>query len=77
MLTIRIEETPRSHRVVEASSYRVVAIPGEGVDLIVTHPSGSDTIRIGLEQTAYVMNEAGYTVDTVRPRNIRHLQRQG
>lgn len=66
--TIRVQRAGR-HDVYACARYAVSGGAVRGtcrVELIGT-PEGDQTINIGEDESAYVMNESGRTVDTIRP----------
>jgi hypothetical protein len=68
MFTVRIEHgPPGARRVVTCAAYEVTVI-GEGVRLELEKPDEETVaVEIGSRGCAYVMNDAGVTIDVIRP----------
>lgn len=67
MFTVRIEHgPPGSRRVVTCTAYEVTVV-GNGVRLCLERSEDELEVDISPKGCAYVMNDAGVTIDVIRP----------
>ena len=68
MYSIRIQR-PAGHTMIQCTRYSVTQgdTPGTCKVQLLGAPDGDTTVDIGRDDTAFVMNDRGHTVDTIRP----------